>query len=177
MFKVNLGCGTKKIPGWINVDIRPETEPQLVWDTSKVLPWVGQVDVLYSCHNLEHYKRSEIPGILENWFRALKPGGELRISVPDFDAICRHYLYHKKLPKLYGLLHGGLKNDFDIHYISFDFDSLSEMLTSVGFENIERYDRWNTEHSYIDDYSAATLDPAFSRDGMLMSLNVRAFKK
>jgi len=174
--KLHIGCGKKKIPDFINIDIMPEANPDKVLDASKPLPWKNEVDLIYSCHNLEHYKRKDLPGILMNWFDALKEGGVLRLSVPDFEAICKHYLYHKDIEKLYGLLHGGLRDNFDLHYVSFDFVTLEKLLLDAGFRQVKRYDRWKTEHSYIDDYSAATLDPPFSRDGLLMSLNIEAVK-
>lgn len=176
MSKLHLGCGNRKIPEYINIDIREDVKPDMVWDTSTPLPWNNEIEVIYSCHNLEHYKRNELPQVLKNWFNALKPGGILRLSVPNFEAIVSHYSIYKDLKVLYGLLHGGLKNDFDIHYVSFDFDTLKNLLLSVGFKTIEKYDRWSTEHGHIDDYSAATLNPPFDKSGMLMSLNVEAVK-
>lgn len=174
--KLHLGCGKKKISGFINIDVNKEVEPDMVYDTSNVLPWENDVDLIYSSHNLEHYKRKDLELILKNWWSALKEGGILRLSVPDFEAICKHYLYHRDLSKLQGLLHGGLRNEFDIHYVSFDFKSLKKLLLKVGFKSVKRYDRSKTEHAYIDDYSAATLSPAFSKDGLLMSLNIEAIK-
>lgn len=81
--KLNLGCGLKKIIGWVNVDAYESCKPDLVWDLNKTpFPWKdNSVDEIYMSHILEH---------IENWWpaftecaRILKPGGTLEIRVPD----------------------------------------------------------------------------------------------
>lgn len=80
---LNLGCGTYKRPGWINVDAYKECSPDMILDLNVTpYPWEdNSVDAVLMTHVLEH---------VENWWgcftecaRILKPGGTLQINVPD----------------------------------------------------------------------------------------------
>lgn len=195
MIKLHLGSGGKNIYGFINIDIRADCGPDLIMDITNISSkWYEEVDLIYSSHTLEHFPRKPIQGyktykeVLKNWKQALKPGGTLRLSVPDFEAICHYYLKEmatsdgllyndEPIRKLYGLVGGGQKNDFDVHYNIFDFPSLSRDLIDLGFENVKVYDWKKTEHSYIDDYSQAYIPHLDKGSGKLMSLNIEATKK
>jgi predicted SAM-dependent methyltransferase len=52
----------------------------------------GSVDVLYSSHMLEHLDREEAVAFLREARRVLRPGGTLRISVPDLRIQVDRYL-------------------------------------------------------------------------------------
>jgi predicted SAM-dependent methyltransferase len=182
MTKLHLGCGKKLIHGFINIDGDISCNPDVVMDISRVSERYENIDLILAVHVLEHFPRKPFSGnttyldTLKDWFKALKSGGILRLSVPDFAAICEHYTKFGNIEELYGLLLGGQRNHYDIHYHIFDFNTLERDLRLIGFKEVKTYDRWKTEHAYIDDYSAATLNPPFSRDGRLMSLNVEAVK-
>lgn len=51
----------------------------------------GSVEVLYSSHMLEHLDRSEATRFLQEAFRILRPGGIIRIAVPDLKKQIAHY--------------------------------------------------------------------------------------
>ncbi len=172
--KLNLGCGTRKIYGFINIDARVEVDPDIVADITNLD--YKDVDLIYAAHVLEHFKNSEICSILKNWYDCLRIDGVLRLSVPDFEVIVSYYQYTKDLKSLMTLIYGGQKYDLDYHYTGFDFKTLSEILTRIGFKDIKRYDWQKTEHFYIDDYSQAYLPHLDKLHGKLMSLNVEAMK-
>ena len=45
-------------------------------------------DTLYASHVLEHFDYfSELEAVLDEWYRILKPGGKLYISVPDIEVL------------------------------------------------------------------------------------------
>ena len=69
-----------------------------------------------------------------------------------------------------------LKYDFDFHFHCWNFESLCEDLTHIGFKEIRKYDWRKTEHFYVDDYSQAYLPHMDKAKGRLMSLNVEAIK-
>jgi predicted SAM-dependent methyltransferase len=53
-------------------------------DAARTLPLdSGAVDVVYSCHMLEHLDRQEASRFLKEVLRILRPGGILRLAVPD----------------------------------------------------------------------------------------------
>lgn len=79
---LNIGCGKRKISGVLNIDIAPDTDPDLIKDMS-ILPWVWQnntIDNIYMFHFLEHTQNPK--EILKECHRILKPKGTLYISVP-----------------------------------------------------------------------------------------------
>lgn len=177
MKKVHLGCGNKDIPGFINIDIREDSHIHYIADIRKLEMFSDEeVDLIYACHTLEHFKRFEIEDILKEWFRILKKGGILRLAVPDFEAIVKVYNSGLDLEKLIGLIHGGQNYEYNYHYISFDFKSLEIALKKVGFKLVHRYDWRKTEHKDYDDFSQAYIPHMDKENGILMSLNVEAVK-
>lgn len=62
-------------------------------DLSKGIPFHdASVDVVYHSHMLEHLDRNVAEVFVREIFRVLKPGGVLRIVVPDFELVCRDYI-------------------------------------------------------------------------------------
>lgn len=181
--KLNLGCGDRKMHGFINVDAREDLGPDVVADVTTINEKFKDVDLIYACHVLEHFplKSSTFQPrtwktTLENWYKTLKPGGVLRIAVPDIEAACKLYIETGKLDGLYSFFYGGQKYDFDFHYHCWDFNSLKKDLLDIGFKSVERYDWKKTEHFFVDDYSQAYLPHMDKANGRLMSLNVEAVK-
>jgi len=61
-------------------------------DATKGLPLQDEtVDVLYSSHMLEHLDRNEASMFLKEAFRVLRPGGVIRIAVPDLKKQVKKY--------------------------------------------------------------------------------------
>jgi hypothetical protein len=115
---------------------------------------------------------------MRRWNEVLKPGGVLRISVPDLEAVFAAYFYHKDLRLLQNFLYGSQKHPYDFHYTGWDFQTMKEDLEAAGFVNVRRYDWQKTPpHNYVDDYSQAYLPHMEKIKGKLMSLNVEANKK
>lgn len=175
--KLHLGCGTKKINGFVNIDIREDVNPDLIDDVGKLNNVKdSSVDLIYVCHVLEHFGRHEYMKVLQRWYYTLKEGGVLRISVPDFNSIVQYYNKHKDVTKLIGLLYGGQTYKENYHYYAWDFESFSNDLKSVGFTSVRRYNWEDTEHSDVDDFSQSYLPHMDKENGMLMSLNIEATK-
>jgi predicted SAM-dependent methyltransferase len=183
--KLNLGCYEKKMYGFVNVDIREDVKPDVVDDVFLLDTFENNsANLIYACHVLEHTNYKNAEKGLKRWFDVLKEGGTLRISVPDLESVFEHYIYHKDVKTLKAFLYGSQRHDYDYHLCGFDEKLMTEILTSIGFENIKKYDWRETEHFYIDDYSQAYL-PEISyktrrKDseikGRLMSLNIEATK-
>jgi predicted SAM-dependent methyltransferase len=88
---VNLGCGDHPFNGWLNVDLGGQ--PNLFWDLTRPFEWApaGAFDLCYSEHVLEHFSRPVGIAILREAFRSLRPGGIVRIAVPDLANVVRMY--------------------------------------------------------------------------------------
>jgi predicted SAM-dependent methyltransferase len=176
MIKLHVGCGHKKIPGYVNVDANPDVKPDVIDTFDLQLFQENSISCLYCCHAIEHLPRELLYKTLYRWNDLLIKDGVLRLSVPDFEAICKYYTLHQNLPLLKCLIWGDQSNNYQHHYNGFDFESLKSDLQSCGFRRIKRYDWRETEHAYIDDYSSAYLPRDAKNDGMLMSLNVECLK-
>ena len=175
--KLHLGCGTKKIKGYVNVDIREEVQPDLVDDIS-ILSSVDNdsVSLIYVCHVLEHFGRHQYKKVIKRWYDVLNKGGILRISVPDFEQVVEHYNENKDMSKIMGFLYGGQTYNENYHYHTWDFNLLKKDLLEIGFSEVTRYDWRNTEHCDVDDFSQAYLPHMDKERGKLMVLNVEAVK-
>ena len=91
--KLHLGCGAKRIPGWFHVDALdfPHVDHRgPVEDLGFIAD--GTVELIYASHVLEHFGRRTYMDVLREWRRVLRPGGVLRLAVPDFAAAARLYL-------------------------------------------------------------------------------------
>jgi predicted SAM-dependent methyltransferase len=90
---LNLGCGNSHHPDWVNIDFIAASSKVLVHDLRKTLPIdEGSCDVVYTSHVLEHFSRNEARAFLKECYLVLRPGGLLRIAVPDLETIARLYL-------------------------------------------------------------------------------------
>lgn len=177
--KLNLGCGRCYLPsdeGWINVDYFSNTKADAYHDVANLPYSKESFSLVYCSHLIEHLHRFAIVAVLNHWKSLLEPGGILRLAVPNFEAICEHYIEHRDLKVLMGLLYGGQTMDKNNHNITFDRKYLTELLTQAGFVNVEPWDWRNTEHSAFDDYSRAVLPHMDFENGKLMSLNLQASK-
>ena len=80
-------------PAWKNLDINPYVDGVESWKASEGIPAPSQsVDLIYHSHLLEHLDQEEGEDLIKECFRVLKPGGILRVVVPDLERICRDYL-------------------------------------------------------------------------------------
>lgn len=175
--KLHLGCGKRFIPGFVHIDAvdYPHVDHVATIDNLSFIQ-TDDVDLIYNCHVLEHFKRRDIDRVLREWLRVLKPGGTLRVSVPDFSKLCEVYQRENKLDLVIGALFGRQDYLYNIHYNVFDFSSLSKSLELAGFVNVRRYDWHQTEHADIDDFSQAYIPHMDKEHGTLISLNVECDK-
>jgi predicted SAM-dependent methyltransferase len=89
---VNLGCGTTFHPDWDNFDL-VAVEGVRSLNLLSTFPIAdSSVRACYSSHVLEHFSRSYAPRFLAEINRVLKPGGVVRIVVPDLEQIARNYI-------------------------------------------------------------------------------------
>jgi predicted SAM-dependent methyltransferase len=92
---LNLGCGQRFCTGpiWVNVDCTSDSNEVLAAD---LLHGIGfpdsSFDLVYHSHVLEHFPRDHGQVFLGECFRVLKPGGVLRVVVPDLECLARDYL-------------------------------------------------------------------------------------
>src|SRR6266852_88962 len=90
---LNLGCGNRYHPDWVNIDIAPNGKDVIGHDLSTGIPLPDcSCDVVYHSHLLEHLRQPAALEFMRECRRVLKPGAILRVAVPDLERICRVYL-------------------------------------------------------------------------------------
>lgn len=90
---MNLGCGDRYLPGWVNVDFVSYSNDVIKHNLLQPLPFENSnFDAVYSSHVLEHFSRAEADNFVSEIYRVLKPGGIVRIVVPDLERFARGYL-------------------------------------------------------------------------------------
>lgn len=178
--KIHLGCGVKHLPGWYHVDALELGHVDHVGRVEDLsfMP-DNTVELIYACHVLEHFGRNTYKNALAEWCRVLRPGGVLRLAVPDFAAAARLYM-SGNLPRgiedVRGLVCGGQRDQYDFHGMIFDEPSLREALREVGFAETRLWDWRAIEHAQVDDYSQAYMPHLDKENGTLVSLNIEGVK-
>ena len=188
--KLNLGCGPNAPATWMNLDgswnawfahhphLRRALEmvgvinkanqgaswsvKPLVHDLRKPLPFKeNTLGAIYASHVFEHVYRTEAQQLLSECKRVLKPGGVIRLVVPDLYSVTMDYLQRKNYanhsdqitaadhlnerlgfrtpePPSGNALFKFYKvwKDFHSHKWMYDSESLLRCLEQAGFEEV-----------------------------------------
>jgi ubiquinone/menaquinone biosynthesis C-methylase UbiE len=207
--KLNLGCGPTAPSGWLNVDgswnawfsnhphlrkvlkavgvINPNHGAQwivrpLVHDLTKPLPFKeNSFSSVYASHVLEHLYLADAQRLLSECRRVLKPGGVIRMVVPDLRSMVTTYLKSKnggslasekaiaadklnemlmfrspERPKgnfLYSFY--SLWKDFHHHKWMYDADSLIGYMEATGFASVSERKYLQSEIPGIEEVEEA----------------------
>lgn len=91
---INLACGPIFIdsPDWANFDFAAALGVQKTNLLARLPIADGSAHMVYSSHFLEHIPKPKVEGFLRECYRALKPGGVLRLVLPDLEDMARTYL-------------------------------------------------------------------------------------
>jgi predicted SAM-dependent methyltransferase len=175
--KLNLGCGDQVVDGWTNVDYALGARLTKVplfravnrklrlftteWDARIMIhnlatrfPWSdSSIDVVYSSHTLEHFCKEDGRAFLAECHRVLRPGGIIRVVVPDLRASVVDYLEGRlraddfvgALDVLPGNSRSAMKNRLapftqsgHTHKCMYDATRLVEVLEEIGFAAASR---------------------------------------
>ncbi|MCA0382639.1 MAG: methyltransferase domain-containing protein [Bacteroidetes bacterium] len=93
MTLLNLGCGQRFHPDWMNIDFVSHAPEVMAHDLTTGIPVPdNRADAVYHSHVLEHFSKSNGAAFIQECFRVLKPGGVLRVVVPDLEALALQYV-------------------------------------------------------------------------------------
>jgi predicted SAM-dependent methyltransferase len=166
-FKLQLGCGLIKKPGWVNTDIvsTPEARPDAILDLRRNLPFPDESCLeIYSNHVFEHLPYPSVANhVLKESLRILRPGGIFRVVVPDLDAFLKKYfevndsgymkwVFQTNNPSVFLKTRAETINVFfrqwGEHHFAYDFETLSKLLMEAGFHSVNKreYDP-NIDHT------------------------------
>ncbi|MHB8904519.1 MAG: class I SAM-dependent methyltransferase [Melioribacteraceae bacterium] len=173
---IHLGCGEINSKEFINVDSRFFPHIHHISQVQK-LPFFpdNYADLIYTSHTLEHIQMLDIKDVLVEWKRVLKPGGILRISVPDFDKILTVYTSNdNSIEVIWKPLMGGQEYKENSHYSVFNYNYLEKMLIGSGFQEIRNWDPAKVKNHNFDDWSSSYLE--INDVKYPISLNIEAIK-
>ena len=89
---LNVGCGNKYHRQWVNIDMSPKAEEVMAANLLNGIPFPeNQFDVVYHSQVLEHFPKEKAHAFMSECHRVLKPGGFLRVVVPDLENIVDEY--------------------------------------------------------------------------------------
>lgn len=152
--KLHIGCGPIRLQGWINIDIEPAHYPDKVMDCLHLSDVFGEntVDLIFSCHCIEHLDYPDgAVRFFEQTFKVLKPGGTLRVVVPDLTLVARAYAAGSDLKFIYGtegkwFYHKENSTAERFHFFMhawehkmvFNFPLLLMLMDDAGFKDIHK---------------------------------------
>jgi glycogen(starch) synthase len=137
--RLNLGCGEKPLPDYLNVDMRQGEGVDVVADASD-LPFENEsVGEIASFHLVEHFREQQLrQNLLPYWRSLLRSDGTLRIVCPNWEAMIER-LQDGEMPyKVFKTLTFGLQDyDGDDHFAMYTPASLEDALSAAGFTDVE----------------------------------------
>lgn len=108
-------------------------------DLSKPMPYPeNSFCAVFSSHVFEHLPRKVFARLLQELFRVLRPGGVMRVSVPDLDYFVQAYTSESAdefVKAVFEIDHSGDKNR---HQWMYTECTLRKALEAAGFKNVKR---------------------------------------
>lgn len=147
---LHIGFGGHSLPYWIKagkettLDVEPRLNPDIVADM-KDMGEIGQFDVVYCSHALEHLNLHEGIKALGEIKRVLKDGGMAYIMVPDIEDVrpTDEVVYESDAGPVTGLdiLYGfqaALKDYPSMaHRFGYTATTLERAMKAAGFDNVK----------------------------------------
>ena len=99
----------------------------------------SSVDFIFSSHMLHHLYRDEALKLVREALRVLKPGGTMRIAVPDLELIMALYREGKREQALeYFFYSSAPRSKLSRSCYQYDFTLLKALLDEAGVRNVRR---------------------------------------
>jgi hypothetical protein len=170
--KLYVGSRNYKPDGYVTVDIDPANKPDIVADITNMTSVAeASCDEVVAGHVLEHIEWPDSFAAIAEFARVLKPGGVVKIAVPDMASLMRMLLSGESAFHVMGLIYGlgGRVNTFERHRYGFTPGMLADILETLGFGE---FDWWNSSLADASNgWAPRGLDERIG-----MSLNMQAVK-
>ena len=90
--KLQIGCGSNLLPGWLNTTLYPFAPGAVFLNACLPFPIADDsFDYVFSEHVIEHLEFEESSGMLRECHRVLRAGGRIRLATPDLRQIIALY--------------------------------------------------------------------------------------
>ena len=163
--KLHVGCGLVLLDGWLNILYEPrqeygrvkEKEGRLFLNYNLLKKWPvndNSISFIAGSHFIEHLDLNHGIRFLKESFRAMRPGGVIRLSCPDLEVYVRNYVeknmdfFENKLIREWctfsqaetagEILAAKAYDSGGAHKWFYDFDSLKHILELSGFRDVKK---------------------------------------
>ncbi|MHB1239677.1 MAG: class I SAM-dependent methyltransferase [Gammaproteobacteria bacterium] len=172
VLRLNIG-GNEPRTGWKILNAQAGEHVDFIAECSDLTQFPdASIAEVYASHVYEHLSyNNELERALREVHRVLVPGGRFRVSVPDFELLCRMFLHPQLNPEqrfyIMNVVFGGQLDPYDYHKVGLTWEFLSHFLLRVGFVKVQRVSEFDL---FPNDCSSLRVS------GVLISLNVEAIK-
>jgi predicted SAM-dependent methyltransferase len=181
---MNLGSGNDRLDGYVAVDFFSSSAAYGADFRYPFLIDDGTFDGIFSEHTLEHLSYAEVAKVLAECRRMLKPGGTIRVIVPDLSIFVEHYVANDEtwfrdwesevlkprgrsmISKMEAL--SFVTQEYG-HRSAWDFATMERFLASAGFTEIRRC-------AYRESSDPHLIQDKDARDRTMVSLYAEARK-
>jgi len=131
--RLNIGCGVKILPKYINLDMYPHRGVDIVHDLEKIpYPFNDGEFYLIEAHQvLEHI--DNLQGAMKELARILKKGGKLKLDVPHFTSSAAYKDITHKNYFAYISFFFFTKQYYKNHSYYYPFDYFSKIKVKIKF--------------------------------------------
>jgi predicted SAM-dependent methyltransferase len=140
--KLHIG-GRERKDGWTVLNPIAGPDVDVVGDIRDLSGFADDsIDTIYASHVLEHVGQADIVPALKGIRRALKPGGQFQVAVPDFDVLC-HLQLSPRAPlqvkwQIMQMMFGGQVDAHDFHFVGLNEQFMRHFLGETGFREVRR---------------------------------------
>jgi predicted SAM-dependent methyltransferase len=147
---LNIGCGERVHPGWVNIDVKPRLGT-LYHNILDPLPIEDRtVAVIHAEHLVEHLEYGDAVRFIAECHRILMPDGSMRVIIPDAEKYMNAYSKKDKvffaslkylggssepLPTVNAICNQAFHMGGD-HRFCWDFETFSRVAQEIGFASI-----------------------------------------
>jgi predicted SAM-dependent methyltransferase len=181
MVRLNMGCGAVRPEGWVNIDSSLNAHLQKIpllrsitrklfgtvqYDNHNVVymnlnkRWSAykdnSVDVVYASHFFEHLSLSSADLFLKESFRCLKPGGVIRLVVPDIYKLAKNYIEEYE---------SGVDNPAEFFMWAFNMHREGQYGSSINFFKKQVYEQQGYPHQHKYMYDEKSLGKKMAEAG------------
>lgn len=137
--KLNIGCYYMILDDFVNIDINPECNPDIIGDIRELNFDKESIDLILASQVIEHFDLIDNKYLFSKFYGWLKSGGHLIIEVPDVGYILDKIENNEwKLEDYKSAIYGNNEIIGMKHKSQFDEVLLTNMLKEAGFNNIIR---------------------------------------
>lgn len=136
--KLHIGGKVRK-PDWEVLNIQPGPHVDHVGNANDLSQFQDSIFAeIYASHILEHLDYTgELQSTLKEWYRVLKCGGKLYVSVPNIDVLARFLLDKGLTPgerfNIMRIMFGGHVDPYDYHLTGLNKEFLTRFLVEADF--------------------------------------------